>query len=249
MLKYFLAENRKTKNTFLNKLVWLAPVLTILLSAFLAMDYFQVDSYNWWYMMMLPGSLSLGCCLLNRIDRKMKNKAVICLPIDLKKVWFAKILVGIKNLSISCIIIFILSELGVFLINSNSINEIALINELYASILLIVTFMWQIPLNFFLEDKIGLFWSIILSFAVNISFGTMAVKSYWWMIPFSYPPRMMCPVLGILPNGLLAVPESQTFTPEVLSYSSVSYGLIVSIILFLAIAYITSIWYERKEVL
>ena len=249
MLKYILAENKKTKNTFLNKLVWLAPLLTILLSMFLAVNYFQIDSYNWWYTMMLPGSLALGCCLLSRIDGKMKNTAVISLPIDLKKVWFAKILIGIKNLSISCIIILFCSELGVVLINLESMKEISLINRIYATILLIITFMWQVPLNIFLENKIGLFGTVILSLVANLFLGIMAVKSYWWMIPFSYPSRMMCPVLVILPNGLLAVPESQTFTPEVLSYSSVPYGLIVSIILFLAISYITSIWYERKEVL
>ncbi|NFH70160.1 lantibiotic immunity ABC transporter MutE/EpiE family permease subunit [Clostridium botulinum] len=248
MLKYFLAENKKIKNTFLNKLVWLAPILTILLSMFLAVDYFQVDSYNWWYTMMLPGSLSLGCCLLSRIDGKMKNKAVISLPIDLKKVWFAKILIGIKNLAISCIIILVCSQLGVVLINLESMKEISVINRIYATILLIITFMWQVPLNIFLENKIGLFGTVILSLVANIFFGIMAVKSYWWMIPFSYPFRIMCPVLGVLPNGLMAVPESQTFTPEVLSYSSIPFSIIVSTSLFLILTYLSAKWYERREV-
>ncbi|MBN1058866.1 lantibiotic immunity ABC transporter MutE/EpiE family permease subunit [Clostridium botulinum] len=248
MLKYILAENKKTKNTFLNKLVWLAPLLTILLSMFLAVNYFQIDSYNWWYTMMLPGSLSLGCCLLSRIDGKMKNTAVISLPIDLKKVWFAKILIGIKNLSISCIIILFCSELGVVLINLESIKEISLINRIYATILLIITFMWQVPLNIFLENKIGLFGTVILSLVANLFLGIMAVKSYWWMIPFSYPFRIMCPVLGVLPNGLMAVPESQTFTPEVLSYSSIPFSIIVSTSLFLILTYLSAKWYKRREV-
>ncbi|NFA42841.1 lantibiotic immunity ABC transporter MutE/EpiE family permease subunit [Clostridium botulinum] len=248
MLKYILAENKKTKNTFLNKLVWLAPLLTILLSMFLAVNYFQIDSYNWWYTMMLPGSLALGCCLLSRIDGKMKNTAVISLPINLKKVWFAKSLIGIKNLAISCIIILFCSELGVVLINLESMKEISLINRIYATILLIITFMWQVPLNIFLENKIGLFGTVILSLVANLFLGIMAVKSYWWMIPFSYPFRIMCPVLGVLPNGLMAVPESQTFTPEVLSYSSIPFGIIVSTSLFLILTYLSAKWYERKEV-
>lgn len=249
MLKYILSENKKTKNTFLNKLVYLVPILTILLSMFLAVDYFQIDSYNWWYITMLPGSLSLECCLLSRIDGKMKNKAVLSLPIDLKKVWFAKILVGIKNLSISCIIILVCSEIGVVLINLSSMKEIPMTNMIYATILLIITFMWQVPLNIFLENKLGLFGTIILSFGFNIFFGIMAIKSYWYMIPFSYPSRIMCPVLGVLPNGLLAVPESKTFTPELISYSSIPFSIVVSVLLFLLIAYLTSKWFERKEVL
>ncbi|MDR5586307.1 MULTISPECIES: lantibiotic immunity ABC transporter MutE/EpiE family permease subunit [Clostridium] len=248
MLKYFLAENKKTKHTFINKLVWLAPIFTILLSMFFAVDYFQVDSYNWWYNMMLPGSLSLGCCLLSRIDGNMKNKAVIALPIDLKKVWFAKILIGIKNLSISCTIILVCSQLGVYLINIDGIKEIALVNRFYATTLLIITFMWQVPLNIFLENKIGLFGTIILGLGANIFFGIMAVESYWWMIPFSYPFRIMCPVLGVLPNGLLAVPESETFTPELLSYSSIPFSIIVSTSLFLILTYLSAKWYERREV-
>ncbi len=41
MLKYFISENMKINHTFVKKLVWIAPIMVILLSGFLASNYFQ----------------------------------------------------------------------------------------------------------------------------------------------------------------------------------------------------------------
>ena len=57
----------------------------------------------------------------------------------------------------------------------------------------------------------------------------------------------MCPILKILPNGLMAVLESQTFVPEVLDISQIPFALTVSIILFILITYVTAKWYEKQE--
>ena len=249
MLQYFLSENLKIKNTFLKKMVWIMPILTVLLSFFLAANYFQVDSYNWWYTLMLPGSVSLTCTLQSKIDGSMKNRAVLSLPVDLKKIWVAKVFVGIKNLSISCLIIFLSVQLSSLVINRQAIGEMPFLNSLLATILLIVTFMWQIPLCMFLGNKIGVFSTVLINVPLNIIFTILSVEKYWWAIPFSYPARLMCPVLKILPNGLLAKPGSQTFTPELLNYSSIPFGVSISIILLLAITYFTARWFEKQEVI
>lgn len=153
MLKYFISENMKINHTFVKKLVWIAPIMVILLSGFLASNYFQVDIYNWWYTLILPGAISLGSCLLSRIDGYMKNKAVISLPVDLDKIWIAKILVGVKNIAISCIVIFIAGELSVFFIKMDSISHISMLSGLAGTLVIIITSMWQVPLYFFLEIK------------------------------------------------------------------------------------------------
>lgn len=249
MFQYFLSENLKIKNTFLKKMVWIMPILTISLSFFLAASYFQVDSYNWWYAMMLPGTVSLSCALLSKVDGSMKNRAVLALPVNLKKIWIAKVLVGIKSLSISCIIIFLSVQLSPLVIDRQVIGEISFLNSLLATILLIITFMWQIPLCMFLGNKIGIFLTLLINVPLNIIFTILSVKKYWWAIPFSYPARLMCPVLKILPNGLLAKPGSQTFTPELLNYWSIPFGVSISIILLLAVTYFTARWFEKQEVI
>lgn len=247
MFKYFLSENTKIKHTFVEKLSWISPSFVILLSISLAATYFQVDSYNSWYVTILPGTVALSCALLSKMDGGMKNRAVISLPVELQKVWAAKVLVGIKGLFISCIIIFIAAQLSVFVVNINPVSKIPILNGLAATLILIITYMWQVPLCLYLGNKIGLFPTIILSLGVNVICGVMAIEEYWWMIPFSYPSRLMCPVLRILPNGLLAEPASQTFTPQLLDTWVIPFGISVSFILFLIVTYLTAKWFARQE--
>lgn len=247
MLQYFLSENIKIKRTFIQKLIWLPPALIILLSMSITGRYFQVDCYNWWYTWMLTGTLSLSCVLLSRADGAMKNRAVISLPVNLKKVWTAKVLVGIKNMCISCMVIFISAQLSVFVISIDSISRIPMLNGLIGIIIIIVTFIWQVPLCMFFGSKIGMFSTIILNLAINIISIVMSVGKYWWINPFSYCGRFLCPVFKILPNGLLAELGSETFTPELLNTSVIPLGIGISIILLLIFTYLTAKWYERQE--
>lgn len=247
MIKYFISENIKIKHTFANKLIFIAPVMLALLSGLLTADYFQVDIYNWWYAIILPGVLSIECCLLARIDGNKKNKAVLSLPVDLKKVWIAKIIIGVKNILISCMIIFIVAQLSIYIIPINSISNVHLINGFIAFLVIVVTSMWQVPLYFFIGKKIGLFPTIIFSMAAGMFSTITAVSKLWWINPLSYTSRLMCPILKILPNGLMAVPESQSFVPEVLEISQIPFALAVSISLFILITYVTAKWYEKQE--
>lgn len=247
MLQYFLSENIKIKHTFMEKLIWLSPALLILLSMSLTARYFQVDTYNWWYTWMLSGTLSLSCVYLSRVDGAMKNRATISLPLDLKKVWIAKVFVGIKNISISCVIIFVAAQLSVFIMPINSIINISILNGFIGTIIIIVTCIWQVPLCMFLGSKIGMFPAIILNLGINIFSIIMSVGKYWWINPFTYCDRFLCPVLKILPNGLAAEPGNPTFTPELLNTSVIPLGIGISIGLFLIITYLTAKWYEGKE--
>lgn len=248
MFKYFLSENIKIKHTFIKKLMWLTPILISVLSFFLTVDYFQVDTYNWWYTLIFPGILALTCVLLSRVDNSMKNRAIIALPVNLKKIWIAKVLVGVKNISFSCMIIFALAQIGIFILPIESIGKFTMLSGLAGIIIIVITFIWQVPLFMFLGSKIGIFPTIILSVVVNFSMGiVVSIGKYWWISPFSYPARLMCPILKILPNGMLAEPGNPTFTPELLDYSVIPLGVIISIMLFLVVTYLTAKWYERQE--
>ncbi|OFI06670.1 ABC-2 family transporter protein [Clostridium acetireducens DSM 10703] len=248
MVSYFISENMKIKRKFVKRLVWIAPIMVILLSVFLTSNYFQVSIYNWWYTSILPGVIAIEGCFLYKIDGFMKNKSIMALPVDLKKVWIAKILVAVKNIVISCMIIFIAGQLSVFVIPMRSESNISMLSGFIGILVMIITSIWQIPLWFFLGNKIGILPTIILSFATNIFSTVIAVKKFWWINPFSYTSRLMCPILRILPNGLLAKEGSITFTPELLNTSSIPLGIGVSIVLFIVITYLTAKWYERQEV-
>lgn len=247
MINYYRAENVKVKNTFLVKLTWIMPILTVILTIVLEPTNAQKGNYNFWYTMILPGTASLIFTLLSRVDGRMKDKGVLALPLDLKKVWLAKILVGIKRMSIATFIIFFAAQISPFFIKLD--DKITVLMGLSAIIILTITLAWQVPLCIYLGSKIGMFPTVLINFAINFISSAFATKSFWWINPFSYPARLMCPVLKILPNGLPAQPGSITFTPEVLNIWNIPLGLMISIILFVGVTYLTANWYKSKEVI
>ncbi|WJE55714.1 lantibiotic immunity ABC transporter MutE/EpiE family permease subunit (plasmid) [Bacillus cereus] len=248
MISYLASEKIKIRHTFLNKLIWLAPLAPMLLAFLLAADYFQITSYNWWYIIILPGMLSLSCVLLAEKDKKMNNRAILSLPISLKQVWISKVLLILGIVICSCMIFFCGTQLSSFLLNKENFRIIPTMNALLGSILLIVTFMWQIPICLFLGNKIGLFPTVLLNIGANGFLGVLfATKSIWVISPYAYPSRLMIPILKILPNGLYAEPGSVTFTPELLSYHVILPGVVISVVLFLFFTYVTAKWFEKQE--
>lgn len=90
-MAYIQAENLKHKRTFTKTLMVLAPFVTALMN-FFAPLWFQLNSYNWWYILLYPGFLTLTCALIEQRDNgKLKYRAVASLPISQNKVWKAKI--------------------------------------------------------------------------------------------------------------------------------------------------------------
>ncbi len=123
-MAYIQAENLKHKRTFTKTLIVLAPFVTALMN-FFAPLWFQLNSYNWWYILLYPGFLTLTCALIEQRDNgKLKYRAVASLPVSQNKVWKAKI--GVSGIY-SCVGNFIflaLNLLGGFAILV--INEIPL---------------------------------------------------------------------------------------------------------------------------
>lgn len=248
MYSYFKSEVLKMKHTFAGKLIILAPMFTILLSLVLNPMYLKSSCYNQWYSMILPGSLSLGCTLVAIKDQRMRNMAVISLPINLKKVWISKVLVCTAMLIIASIILFLGTLVLGGILNLNEIIRIPITNGFVGILVLVITFLWQIPLCLFLGSKIGMFPTILINIAAYMVLGIVAAtESIWWMIPYAIPARLMCPILKILPNGLQAVEGSMTFKPELLSSDVILPGIIISVILFIILTMITAKWYEGQE--
>ena len=73
-MAYIQAENLKHKRTFTKTLIVLAPFVTALMN-FFAPLWFQLNSYNWWYILLYPGFLTLTCALIEQRDNgKLKYR-------------------------------------------------------------------------------------------------------------------------------------------------------------------------------
>lgn len=242
MPEYIKAEDLKCKRTFASKLIFIAPIIMLLL-AVISGRYFACNGYNWWYTMIFPGYVTLISALINQIeDKKLHYRAVFALPVSLRKTWIAKVsLIGIYT-AIALLIHMAGIILGAHIYFTSS--AITICQALAATTLILITSLWQIPLCLFLSKKFGMMMTILINFAGGIFLDIFAAtKPFWWASPYSWTTRLMCPVLGILPNGCFAEKGDKLLNPGVIPV-----GIILSMAMFALMLIITANWFSRQEV-
>ena len=227
MINMIKAEHLKQKHSFQKILIWLAPTITLLL-AFVLMggNYIQIGGYNWWYTLILPGSMALISALVINNDSSRKFHGLFGVVIDKDKIWYSKVIL---------MEVTIMGYLFKF--------TISIKNSFLASIILFITYSWQIPLSMFLSMKFKTGVTVIISMLCNLGIGVIcAVKSTWW-IPFAIPSRLMCHVIGVLPNGLPVEKGTYMFNIKIILI-----GLIITVMLYMIIFYLSGKWFKGQEV-
>lgn len=246
MVNYIKAEHIKHKSTFAKKLIMIAPVVTLLLNA-LSPVWYQQNSYNWWYVMLYPGFLTLLCILVNQRDGgKLKYCAIFTLPVNLEKIWYGKILICVTYIFTANLILMVCNIVGGFLFELiyGIPMTINIFQALTGTFCIVLTSLWNIPFCLWLSRKIGVFGTIIANVGMSIVLGTLGANTaYWFVSPYSWGSRLMVPILRILPNGLPATDSTLT-----VSMFSIILVLIASILLFGLISIITSRGFSRQEV-
>ena len=242
MLNTIKAEHLKLKHTLGAFLPVIAPFTVMLLALLLTGGFenaFPAGAWNWWYTMFLPGMLAIICYLCIKKDKKTRYYQILLLPLSLEKSWLGKIGYCIIGLIFSNLFVFIGTHAGGAIFGTN----ISLWSGISAALLLSLSYMWEIPLFLFLSAKFGMFTSIFVSMALSI-LGTVTLpdSGYWWIYPPSIPIRLMCPVLGILPNGIPMSIDSQLYNTNVIVP-----GIGLSLLWFLGISLYTMVWFKKKR--
>lgn len=236
------AENLKCRRTFAKKLIVAAPLLMVLIAS-LSGRYLVQNGYNWWYMLILPGLIALITALINQIEeKKLRYRSVYALPISLRKIWISKVLLIAIYTCAACLIHFAGMLLGRGIINPTcaiSIHQMAM-----ATLLMIVVSLWQIPVCLFLSKKFGFMPAILFNTGIGVILNLLTVeKFFWWVCPYSWLARMMCPILGVLPNGTLAAQGDSLLIPDVIPV-----GVALSVLLFILMLAVTAKWFQKQEV-
>ena len=242
MMDYIKAENLKCRRTFAKRLVFIAPLLMVLLAGISGM-YLVQNGYNWWYTILLPGFITLATALVNQIEeRKLHYRTIFALPVSLQKIWISKVLLIAVYVLVACMLHLAGMILGKFLINPTS--AISITQMVTATLILIVVSLWQIPFCLFLSKKFGLMAAVLINIGIGIVLGIFAATEYfWWACPYSWATRLMCPVLGILPNGTMASQGK-----ALLNHGVIPIGIALSAALFLLLLAVTANWFQRQEV-
>jgi ABC-2 type transport system permease protein len=242
MINVIKAEHLKLKHTLGALLPVIAPFTVMLLALLLTGGIekaFPTGAWNWWYTMFLPGMLAIISYLCIKKDKKTRYYHILLLPLSLEKSWKGKVGYCILGLIFSNFIIFLGTQVGGAVFGTN----ISLWSGIAAALLLSISYLWEIPLFLFLSARFGMFASIFASMALSI-IGTVTLpdSNYWWVYPPSIPIRLMCPVLGILPNGIPMSIDSQLYNTNVIVP-----GICLSLIWFFVISLYTTIWFKKKR--
>ena len=193
------SEILKMKHTFPLKLVVISPVFTILLGLVLSGTSAQPASYNWWYEILLPITLSILCASTIIREKKTHYQNVLCLSSSRNKLWLSKMIAIAILLLLSNLIMWF----GCIILGTIAETKISILNSFISCILLTVTYLWQIPFIMILCKFGSYLSSILLSIGGNVIISLWgAEKSYFLINLYAIPVRIVCPFLGIHPNGL-----------------------------------------------
>ena len=146
-MHYLKSENLKYKRTFTRILIFLAPSVTVLMTS-LAPMWFQVNAFNWWYVLLYPGFLTLLCVLVEHKDSgKKKYQTVFTLPVSLSKIWLAKIETAGLYVLLGNLFFLVLNVLGGFILMhlSGQPMIIGVSNALLGTFCIILASLWEIP--------------------------------------------------------------------------------------------------------
>lgn len=91
MNKILQSEHLKQKHTF-QKLIYLAPLVSIAIAFVLMGGYYIQSAYNWWYTLILPGSFTMICSFIISNDRKRKFNGLFSVIVDKQKFGILKLL-------------------------------------------------------------------------------------------------------------------------------------------------------------
>lgn len=236
------AEILKQKRSFNHKIIWLAPIVVIALAMVLMGSIYTFSgAYNWWYILFLPFTFTYIAATLVTKDQKKNYHGLMVIAKDKRSIWYAKVIVATLYLLVANMIFYIMmmigsKVLGVYVMPTGK--------GFIGSLLLFITFAWQMPLFMYVGQKVGVFLSVLISVVCNMVIACIfAVGSYWW-IPFAIPARLMCPTIGVLPNGLLVEEAGKRFA----SSDVVLPGIIITVILYVLVSCLTARNFRRKEV-
>lgn len=246
--RYCKAEYLKFKHSFYKKLLIIIPLFFVLISYLCvankehdAQIYFEALTFNWWTVFCLHFSFIISCIMSDMIDKKdhkydlMKSKGV-----DLVYVLICKIIItSMFTLILSCFYL-----LFFWIINIVQYGQIINVGSEITGILLPwLSGIWIIPFTLFLSYCFSWILSLILGSCGMILGVIFTPRVYWYLIPWSYPTRALCPIIKIFPNGLFITNENDIL----LDPSATIWCVILSLIIYLLIPLIASIYLKHRK--
>ena len=234
------SELIKGRRTFGRRCIFIFTLAIALFSSILmGGNLTQIGAYNWWYMILLPVSLALLCTNVIESEKRNHYFNILVLPKPKERIWQAKILTVLLYLLAANTLIFVFTSIGGYIFGA----QYPVWRGICAAIVLTWTVAWQIPLGMFLAVRFHSSVTLIAFIGLNvICSGQPIAGGNMWYIPYAIPARLMAPIIGVNPNGIPLEANSPLQSTNVILP-----GLIITLILFVVVSLITSMWFIRRS--
>jgi ABC-2 type transport system permease protein len=224
MINVIQSEFLKYKRTFTRKLILFAPLFFILIALpqklFMPADYFRpwqlllYQVYNWWPLIFIPLGIALFAALVESQERKAGNyRSIRAHNVSPSSIWAGKVIVMAAHALLATLVLIVAIIISGLITACGDIPW----GKIFAGGFTIwLTSLILIPLQLWMAAWKGTFASMVLGFLGMIAGVVAAPKSYWIYVPWSWPIRLMCPVIGVHPNGIPLEASDSLMNPSVI---------------------------------
>lgn len=251
MLNVIQSENLKYKHTFSQKLVLIAPLFIVLYAIIVKLfipavvgtpwDFFLCMVFSWWPLIFIPLGTALLCTLAEMREKKAGNyRSLRTYNLSASALWFSKITVlALYTLLSSVTMIFTTLIAGsLFAQGTVPIGKI-----IEASAIIWLVSLSIIPIQLFAAAWKGTVVAVVLGLFGLFTGVIAAPKPFWIFVPWSWPMRLMSPIIGVHPNGIPLEAGDPLLNPSVIPV-----GIAISLAFFVVTAVLTTIWFAKREV-
>ena len=251
MMRLIAAERLKYKRTFARNLALAAPLFFVLYGAVirfylpdrssLPWNMLLAMVFNWWPVLFVPLGSALLAVLAESRERKAgRYRSLRANNISLPKLWLSKIIVlGYYQLISSVVLIAAVALAGLLTAG----GAFPLPKIIGASLLIWLVSLGLVPVHLFAAARFGALPGLLLGAAAMAAGVIAAAKPYWIAVPWSWPIRLMAPLIGVHPNGVPLPPGD-----PLREASAIPLGIAASLLFLAASSALTAHWFKRSEV-
>ncbi|SET14592.1 lantibiotic immunity ABC transporter MutE/EpiE family permease subunit [Anaerobranca gottschalkii] len=251
MINVIKSESIKYRRTFTRQIILFAPlffiIIALLQKIFMPANYLPpwqlllCQVYNWWPVIFIPLNIALLAALVAVQEKKAGNYRNLRLHnISPLIIWISKIVLMAYHIMLATFVLIALIIISGFIVAR---REIPWIKIFAGGFTIWLTSLAVIPLQLWVATWKGTFFSMAVGFAGLISGIIAAPKYYWIYVPWSWATRLMCPIIGVHPNGVPLETSNPLSSPSVIPA-----GVALAIAALIIFTIITAVWFNRREV-
>lgn len=252
------SELLKYKRTFMGKLIIFVPVFFAVYGVVIQI-YMQNDQavaagntsmsweallaliINWWSFLFLPLGAALFATMVAAQEKKAGNyRALRTRNISPIEIWVNKI-AGMAVYSLISTFVLVIVTLITGCLTAQGFPPFTQIIE--AAVVCWISMLALFPIQLWAATQGGIFLSMGIGFIGMVIGVVVAPLPFWFIMPWSWATRMMCPIVGIHPNGLIL----ETGDP-LLDFSVVPVGVLLSLVVAMLLTLLTAVWFKHREV-